>query len=269
MAQEATSAESLLAHPRQAPAGAGERPAVSVVPDDLHALRAVEGTAAGTGQEFFRSLVCHLAEAIDVPYATVCEFRDPPRGLALAVWERDRVSEYLDFDFTVTVQKAYQQFLHRAADPAGLTFWTGFLQQGHTVEQMDAGIVGSAEYFQTRGGGTTNGFLTALYQDALGRAVDPAGQNFFTQQLAGGVTTAVATAGGVPAGGMTTAQVAGEIFASAEFQQGLVKSDYALLLNRAADNAGVAFFTNAFQQGLTDQQIAAAIAGSDEFFARA
>src|SRR5262249_51221007 len=138
---------------------------------------------------------------------------------------------------TVTVQKAYQQFLQRAADPAGLSFWTGFLRQGNTIEQMDAGIVGSAEYFQTRGGGTNNGFLTAPYQDALGRAVDPAGQNSFTQQLPGGVTNAVATAGGGTAGGMTTAQVAGQVFASAEFQQGLVKSDYALLLNRAADNA--------------------------------
>src|SRR6516225_10392209 len=79
MTQEATSAESLLAQPRQAPAGAGESSAVSVVPDDLHALRAVvEGTAAGTGQEFFRSLVRHLAEAIDVHYAAVCEFKTPP-----------------------------------------------------------------------------------------------------------------------------------------------------------------------------------------------
>jgi uncharacterized protein (TIGR03118 family) len=218
------------------------------------------------------------AQFVDQLYQDFLNRQADPAGLAFWTAQIDQgmtraqvaagIEGSLEFQ-AVTVQKAYQQFLQRAADPAGLTFWTGFLQQGHTVEQMDAGIVGSAEYFQTRGGGTTNGFLTALYQDALGRAVDPAGQNFFTQQLAGGVTTAVATAGGVPAGGMTTAQVAGEIFASAEFQQGLVKSDYALLLNRAADNAGVAFFTNAFQQGLTDQQIAAAIAGSDEFFARA
>jgi hypothetical protein len=32
---------SALQGARQAPTGAGERPAVSVVPDDLHALRAV------------------------------------------------------------------------------------------------------------------------------------------------------------------------------------------------------------------------------------
>ena len=142
---------------------------------------------------------------------------------------------------------------HYAADPAGLTFWASFLQQGHTIEQMDAGIVGSAEYFQTRGGGTDTGYLAALYQDALGRAVDPAGQDFFAPQLAGGVTRA---------------QVAAEVFASAEFGQGLVTSAYRQLLTRSPDPAGLAFFTNGLVSGLTDQQITALMAGSDEFFAR-
>jgi PAS domain S-box-containing protein len=74
-----------------------------VVPDDLHALRAVvEGTAAGVGQEFFRSLVYHLAEAIGVHYAAVCEFLVPPRGRVLAVWDRDHVVEDLDFDFATS-----------------------------------------------------------------------------------------------------------------------------------------------------------------------
>src|SRR5262249_57280633 len=54
------------------------------------------------GRGSCRPLVRHLAEAIDVPSAPVCEFGDPPRGLALAVWERDRVAEYLDFDFTTS-----------------------------------------------------------------------------------------------------------------------------------------------------------------------
>src|SRR5262249_59496297 len=84
---------------------------------------------------------------------------------------------------TDVVQSSYQKFLHRTAEQAGVNFWVSFLQQGHTVEQMEAGIVGSMEYMQNRGGGTNNGFLTALFQDALGRAVDATAQNFFTQQL--------------------------------------------------------------------------------------
>ena len=78
---------------------AAESPAT--VPDDLHALRAVvEGTAAGTGQEFFRSLVRHIAEAIDVHYAAVSEFTSPPKGRVLAFWDRDRITENVEFDFT-------------------------------------------------------------------------------------------------------------------------------------------------------------------------
>src|SRR5215831_10456946 len=83
--------------------GTGGAAAASEMPDDLHALRAVvEGTAAGIGREFFRSLVRHLAEAIDVPYATVCEFDTPPEGRVLAVWERDHVAEDLRFQFTTS-----------------------------------------------------------------------------------------------------------------------------------------------------------------------
>jgi formate hydrogenlyase transcriptional activator len=97
---EPNSPGSMIPQPRAAPTGAGETSTASVVPDDLHALRAVvEGTAAGIGQEFFRSLVRHLAEAIAVPYATVCEFQAPPQGRCLAIWERDHVVEGLDFDF--------------------------------------------------------------------------------------------------------------------------------------------------------------------------
>jgi PAS domain S-box-containing protein len=89
--------------PSSAPTSAGGASAASVVPDDLRALRAVvEGTAAGTGQEFFRSLVRHLAEAIDAHYVGVCEFKDPQFGRVLAMWERDHVVEGLDFDFTTS-----------------------------------------------------------------------------------------------------------------------------------------------------------------------
>jgi PAS domain S-box-containing protein len=103
MTKEATSAESLLAQPRQVPAGAGERSAVSVVPDDLHALRAVvEGTAGGIGREFFRSFVRHLAEAIDVHYAGVAEFTGPQSARVIAFWDRDHIEEGREFNLSTS-----------------------------------------------------------------------------------------------------------------------------------------------------------------------
>jgi formate hydrogenlyase transcriptional activator len=103
MTRERNSAGCLCQEPRRAATGVGEGSAASAVPADLHALRAVvEGTAAGIGREFFRSLVRHLAEAIAVPYATVCEFQAPPQGRVLAIWERDHVVEGQVFDFTTS-----------------------------------------------------------------------------------------------------------------------------------------------------------------------
>jgi PAS domain S-box-containing protein len=70
----------------------------------LRALRAVvEGTASGTGQTFFRSLVRHLAEAMEVNYAVVAEFAEaPPNVRTLAFWDRDRIGRNFEYDFTGT-----------------------------------------------------------------------------------------------------------------------------------------------------------------------
>src|SRR5262249_34197851 len=100
MTRELGPAGSLIREVPEAATGRGQASADSELPDDLRALReVVEGTAAGIGQEFFRSLVRHLAKAIAVPYATVCEFQEPPHGHVLAIWERDHVVEGLTFQF--------------------------------------------------------------------------------------------------------------------------------------------------------------------------
>jgi uncharacterized protein (TIGR03118 family) len=151
------------------------------------------------------------------------------------------------------VQHAYQQFLHRNADQAGLNGWMAFLQQGHTVEQMEAGLVSSSEYFQVRGGGTNSGFLSALYQDALNRNVDAAGQAAFAAPLANGAAT--------------TGQIATAVLSSPEAVQAIVQGFYRNLLGHPADPTGLNGFVSAMQQGATDQQVSASIAGSDEFFA--
>jgi uncharacterized protein (TIGR03118 family) len=197
---------------------------------------------------------------IDLIYQRLLNRQAEPAGLAF--WNNllnqgltrvqvvAQIETSLEFR-TIQVQKAYQQFLHRAAEPGGVNFWLNFLQQGHTVEQMDAGIVSSPEYLQRRGGGTNDGFLTALFQDALNRAVNTTDHDFFAQQFANNVTPA---------------QVAAEVFASPEFRQDLVNADFQLLLHRAADTTGLNFYVSALAAGQTDEQVAASIGGSDEFF---
>ena len=154
--------------------------------------------------------------------------------------------EYL----SVQVQQIYGEYLHRNAEPGAVTTWTTFLRSGGTVEQLSALVVGSNEYFQAHGG-TAAGFLAALYQDALGRSVDPAGQATFGPELAQGASPG---------------QVAEQIFSSAEHLQDVVKGFYQNLLHRSADPAGLAIWANDLEQGMSDAQVIAFFMGSQEYF---
>src|SRR5438094_1861024 len=53
----------------------------------------------------------------------------------------------------VEVNTAFQTLLKRSADAAGLNAFVPFLTNGGTVPQLEAVLLGSSEYFQTRGGG--------------------------------------------------------------------------------------------------------------------
>ena len=72
--------------------------------DEMAALRAiVEGTARGTGEVFFQSLVRHLATAIGVEYAFVAEFAGKrTRVRTLAYWGKGQIRENVEFDLAGT-----------------------------------------------------------------------------------------------------------------------------------------------------------------------
>lgn len=76
------------------------------VTDELAALRAiVEGTAHGTGEEFFRTLVRHLAQAVDAHYVFVAEFASPDdnrRVRTIAYWARDRIIDNVEWTLAGT-----------------------------------------------------------------------------------------------------------------------------------------------------------------------
>jgi hypothetical protein len=152
----------------------------------------------------------------------------------------------------VEVRALYTRYLHRSADPAGLATFTQLVSHGGTLEQVAADIVASAEYYLNRAGSTNAGFLNALYHDALGRSIDPAGQTF-SNQLASGASRE---------------QVASAIFASAEYRQDLVNSYYRSILGRTADPTGLAAFTDVLANGTGAEAVMADMFGSEEFFTR-
>jgi hypothetical protein len=176
---------------------------------------------------------------------------------------------------TRQVETLYQTFLGRQADPTGLSLSTNFLNIGGSLFQLESTIVGSQEYFQ-RTGGTNNGFLTSLYRDALGRAIDSVGQSLGAQALTAGTSLTV---------------LADTVFTSQEGLQDQVQSLYNQFLHRAADSVGLSLSTNALQlrvqqqaqatslteeqqehparpAGASVNQLTSVIVGSDEYFGR-
>ncbi|HEV3080369.1 MAG TPA: kelch repeat-containing protein [Gemmataceae bacterium] len=153
---------------------------------------------------------------------------------------------------TEQINAIYEKLLHRPVDSASLNAWLGFLAGGGTYEQIDEFVAASAEFF-IASGGSNDSFLNALYQDALGRAPDPAGRSGMEQILAGG--------------GSRT-QVTTIVFTSLEYDLDLVNIWYETFLHRPADATGLNNFASALGQGTRDETIVADIVGSVEYLAR-
>src|SRR5262249_40496091 len=149
----------------------------------------------------------------------------------------------------LAVQQLYQKYLHRSADPAGLASGVIALTTG-TIAQLKATLLGSPEYFQTRGNSTNAGFLQAIYPDLLGRAPDAQGEASLSQLLAQGTSrTAVATM----------------MINSLEAHQVLVTGYYQEFLGRQPDTAGLNSLVTQLQNGARDEDIIAAITSSGEY----
>lgn len=170
-------------------------------------------------------------------------------GRAFVVFSIESTAEYRGDE----VNQIYEHYLHRAADPGAISFGTSYLATGNTVEQLTSLVVGSHEYYTNRGGGTNDGFLTVLYQDALGRPVDSGARHYFDSLLAGGAARS---------------QVAAAVFASDEYLGDLGAQIYLDLLERPVDTGAKTFWISEVHHGLHDEQIVAAVCASDEYFAK-
>ncbi len=148
------------------------------------------------------------------------------------------------------VTQDYLQFLRRAPDPVGLTFWGLQLERGLAPEVVDAAFVSSPEYLVKHGANPT-GFLVGLYTDLLGRFPSTLELNFWLTQLARGATAS---------------QVALAFTTSAEREALVITQDYVAFLRRVPEPAGLAFWLNQIQLGANQEGVAVGIVGSTEFF---
>ena len=148
------------------------------------------------------------------------------------------------------VSGLYQDVFGRAPDSAGLAYWVGQIQSGLRVSSVAAEFYASAEFFNTSGGGTVPGWVTAMYQDILGRAPDQAGLDYWVGQINAGVPAT---------------QLAASLYLSLESNVLRVDDLYQVILNRAPDPGGRLFWGNLLVS-IDDIALAAELVASEEFF---
>ncbi|HEV3165282.1 MAG TPA: CSLREA domain-containing protein, partial [Isosphaeraceae bacterium] len=136
------------------------------------------------------------------------------------------------------IQFAYQNLLHRSANPFEVQSLSGWLGSGGTLLQLQSALVSSGEYFQLHGSNTDN-LLEALYEDALGRPADQVtGANPLIGQLNNGASTYT---------------IASQVFNSPEYLTDLLLADYQSLLGLTLSSASVAPIVKVMQTGVTNQ----------------
>ncbi len=89
------------------------------------------------------------------------------------------------------VQALYVGYLGRAADQAGLDFWTNAIANGtSTLESVALGFTLSTEYQSLYADKTSEELAAAIYQNVLGRAADADGLAFWVGEIENGTVTA-------------------------------------------------------------------------------
>jgi hypothetical protein len=150
------------------------------------------------------------------------------------------------------VQALYATLLHRPADAGGLAGFSGFLAGGGSIGQVEARMLASSEYFQDAGA-TATGFVAALYRDVLQRPSDAPGAASWRTLL----------------DSQTGTQVVDAFLHTTEAESVALQAVYEQYLHRPADSAGLSGFLSALSQGMTEEQVVAAILSSAEYQSRA
>jgi hypothetical protein len=135
-----------------------------------------------------------------------------------------------------------------AADASGVATWSNLLAAGGRQENVLTNIIASAEYY-AKSGGTDAAFVRALYQDVLGRTAVQADIDYWTGvlRLAG-----------------RSAVVWGFVN-SDEYRGGLIAGWYQRYLGRAADAGALGWWLGQMRQGMTQEQVQAALLTSAEY----
>src|SRR5476649_1580720 len=92
--------------------------------------------------------------------------------------------------YLAQVQQLYVAYFGRPADPIGLQYWATQIDAANgSIAAVQAGFSASAESQALFGNKSTIDKVTAIYQNAFGRAPEPAGLAYWVAQLDSGKVT--------------------------------------------------------------------------------
>ncbi|HVX15512.1 MAG TPA: DUF4214 domain-containing protein [Pirellulales bacterium] len=151
---------------------------------------------------------------------------------------------------TFIVDNAYQTYLGRAPDAGGLSFWLSQLSAGMSDEVFVSLIASSAEYYADNGG-TSSGYITALYRDILQRTSTPSQPeiDYWVTQLARSTRGAA----------QARADIALAFQESTEYRTLLIDSWYQSFDGRAPTAAELSSALSLFASGASDEAVEAQI----------
>jgi len=215
-----------------------------------------------TNQEYVSSAVLALANrpfnaSTDQQFVTAQD--TGAQSITQVALNIENSGDGLNFQIT----QLYQRLLLRTPTAAEIAPFVTSLQGGALLQDVQATIMSSSEYFQFSGG-TNDLFLQAVFADQLGRSVDPTGQAFFGGELNNAA--------------LGTEQARRQLVATQVIQspEGALKETLVVFnhyLLRQADLQGLTFFGSQlinsplFGGRVTDERnIIASLVGSQEFF---
>ena len=137
------------------------------------------------------------------------------------------------------IVKPYASLLNRPPDPTGWVFWTSVLHLGVPQTAVLNSFLASQEFQSTYGNLSNSAFVNLIYQNALGRNPDQAGNDFWLGLL--------------NSGQVTRAQLVDSFIQSPEYNNRILPQAYATLLylgflRRTPDAAGLVYWTGIIGQ---------------------
>ena len=167
------------------------------------------------------------------------------------------------------VVRLYAAALDRAPDGAGLAFWVGAAEHGHSLSGLAAAMLESGECRARFGHGADDGgFVDRLYRTVLGRDGDAEGHAFWSDALHHGATRGdilVAFAESAENRAATAATIRNGVWVQSDAAQEVARL-YDTVLGRLPDAPGLVAWKEAIESGhATLAAVADAFAASAEF----